>query len=140
MTLCWKFVSDSFSLHKEVYICVRSMHGSPLFPGTDFSATISTESVITYLQTLRNQRLLELARHDDALMDLLEELYNTVAISAVKREFIKRDLQELRSSSLDLVHYSSLISEIKKTGDSGIAGTSKLFVDELKQIFKKYGL
>src|SRR5688572_30627328 len=116
------------------------MHGSPLFPGTDFSATLSTESIIVYLHTLRNQRLQELARHDDALMDLLEELYNTVAISAVKREFMKRDLQELRSSSLDLVHYSSLISEIKKTGDSGIAEKSPLFIDELKQVFKKYGL
>jgi hypothetical protein len=116
------------------------MHGSPLFPGTDFSATLSTESIITYLKTLRNQRLQELARHDDALMDLLEELYNTVAISAVKREFMKRDLQELRNSSLDLVHYSSLIAEIKKTGDAGIAERSTLFVEELKQIFRKYGL
>jgi hypothetical protein len=121
-------------------VSVLSIHGSPLFPGTDFSATLSTESIIVYLHTLRNQRLQELARHDDALMDLLEELYNTVAISAVKREFMKRDLQELRSSSLDLVHYSSLISEIKKTGDSGIAEKSPLFIDELKQVFKKYGL
>lgn len=115
-------------------------HGSPLFPGTDFSATLSTESIITYLHTLRNQRLQELGRHDDALMDVLEDLYNTVAISAVKREFMKRDILELRSTSLDLVHYSSLITEIKKTGDSSIAERSSLFVDELKQIFKKYGL
>lgn len=116
------------------------MHGYPLFPGTDFSATLSTESIITYLHALRNQRLLELSRHDDALLDLLEELYNTVAISAVKREFMKRDLQELRSTSLDLVHYSGLITEIKKTGNSGLAETSHLFVEEMKQIFKKYGL
>lgn len=116
------------------------MHGSPLFPGTDFSATLSTESIISYLQTLRNQRLLELSRHDDALLDLLEELYNIVAISAVKREFMKRDLQELRSTSLDQTHYASLIAEIKTTGDSGIAEKSPLFVNELKQIFKKYGL
>lgn len=115
------------------------MHGSPLFPGADFSATLSTESIITYLHMLRNQRLLELSRHDDALMDLLEDLYNTIAISAVKREFMKRDLQELRSSSLDLVHYSSLITEIKKGGDASIAERSPLFVEELKQIFKKYG-
>lgn len=114
-------------------------HGSPLFPGTDFSATLSTESIITYLHTLRNQRLLELSKHDDALMDVLEDLYNTIAISAVKREFMKRDLQELRNSSLDLVHYSSLINEIKKTGDPGLAERSPLFVDEMKQIFKKYG-
>lgn len=117
-----------------------SMHGSPLFPGTDFSATLSTESIISYLHMLRNKRLLELARHDDALMDLLEDLYNTVAISAVKREFMKHDLQELRGTSLDLVHYSGLITEIKKRGDVEIAETSPLFVDELKRIFRKYGL
>lgn len=116
------------------------MHGSPLFPGTDFSATLSTESIITYLHTLRNQRLQELARHDDALMDLLEDLYNTIAISAVKRGFMKRDLQELRSTSLDLAHYASLLTEIKKTGDPSLAERSSLFTDELKQIFKKYGL
>jgi hypothetical protein len=116
------------------------MHGSPLFPGTDFSATLSTESIITYLHSVRNKRLLELSRHDDALMDLLEELYNTVAISPVKREFMKRDLQELRSSSLDLVHYSSLITEVKRTGNPEIAESSPLFIDEMKQIFKKYGL
>lgn len=115
-------------------------HGSPLFPGTDFSATLSTESIITYLQTLRNQRLQELSRHDDALMDVLEELYNTVAISAVKREFMKRDLQELRSASLDLVHYSSLITEIKKSGNADLAEKSPLFVEEMKQVFRKYGL
>lgn len=119
---------------------VLSMHGSPLFPGTDFSATLSTESIITYLHKLRNQRLLELSKHDDALMDLLEDLYNTVAISAVKREFMKRDLQELRSSSLNLVHYSSLITEIKNSGNPELAETSPLFAEEMKQVFKKYGL
>lgn len=115
-------------------------HGSPLFPGTDFSATLSTESIIAYIRSLRDQRLQELSRHDDALLDVLEELYNTIAISAVKREFMKRDLLELRGTSLDLVHYATLITEIKKTGDTGIAETSSLFVDEMKQIFKKYGL
>lgn len=116
------------------------MHGSPLFPGTDFSATLSTESIISYLQTLRNQRLLELSRHDDALMDLLEELYNTVAISAVKREFMKRDLQELRCTSLNLGHYKNLINEIKTTGNAELAEKSPLFAEEMKQVFKKYGL
>ncbi|MBL7832903.1 MAG: hypothetical protein JNK18_03070 [Cyclobacteriaceae bacterium] len=116
------------------------MHGSPLFPGTDFSATLSTESIITYLHSVRNKRLAELSRHDDALMDLLEELYNTVAISPVKREFMKRDLAELRSSSLDLAHYSSLITEIKKTGNPELAQSSPLFTEEMKQIFRKYGL
>lgn len=115
-------------------------HGSPLFPSTDFSATLSTESIITYLHSLRNQRLHELSRYDDALMDVLEELYNTVAISAVKREFMKRDLQELRGTSLDMVHYSALIAEIKKTGNPELAEKSPLFVDEMKQVFKKYGL
>lgn len=116
------------------------MHGSPLFPGTDFSATLSTESIITYLQTLRNQRLLELSKYDDALMDVLEDLYNTVAISAVKREFMKRDLQELRSTSLPMGHYQSLITEIKQSGNAELAEKSPLFMEEMKQIFKKYGL
>jgi hypothetical protein len=114
------------------------MHGSPLFPHADFSATLSTESIIVYLRTLRDQRLQDLTRHDDALMDVLEEFYNTVAISPVKREFMKRDLKELRTTSLDLVHYSSLITEIKKNG-AGAAESSHLFDAELKQIFAKYG-
>lgn len=99
----------------------------------------STEKIILYLKTLRDNRLKELLSADDALMDFLEEQYNTLAISAVKREFIKRDLAELKSTSLDLVHYSSLIKEIKEHPEFQDAESHPLFIQELKAIFKKYG-
>ncbi len=116
------------------------MHAAPLSSDSASRVAPSVETIIAYIRSLRDTRLRELTRHDDALMDLLEDLYNTVAISAVKREFMKRDLNELRASTLDLVHYSSLITAIKQDGAAVNAEQSQLFTDELKQIFGKYGL
>lgn len=116
------------------------MNDLPLFPDSTFRVAPSVETIIAYIRSLRDQRLLELTRHDDALMDLLEELYNTVAISTVKREFMKRDLKELRGTPLDRSHYATLISEITENGDKIDAEKSPLFIAELQQIFAKYGL
>jgi hypothetical protein len=106
----------------------------------DGALFVSTETIIAHLRTIRDKRIHELLKHDDALMDLLEELYNTVAISPVKREFMKRDLAELKGSTLDLVHYSTLITDIKKNPESIDPQGNPLFTEELKKIFKKYGL
>lgn len=73
-------------------------------------------------------------------MSFLEAHFNTLAISPVKQEFLKRDLHELLKSSLDLVHYSSLIKEIIEIGNLGSREGHPLFHYELKVIFNKYGI
>ena len=53
---------------------------------------------------------------EPGLMSILEERYGTFSISSVTKEFLKRDLKELKQSSLDLAHYSSLILQLKDIG------------------------
>ncbi|MBL7872030.1 MAG: hypothetical protein JNM78_10490 [Cyclobacteriaceae bacterium] len=101
---------------------------------------ISTEIVIDTLRSIRETSIDELLHNDDSLMAFLETHFNTLAISSVKKEFLKRDLNELRSSSLDLVHYSSLIKEIAESGSLVIRKERPLFHYELKVLFQKYGI
>jgi hypothetical protein len=106
---------------------------------TKESSKISTEIVIEDLRSIRDNHINELLKNDDSLMLYLEVHYNTIAISSLKKEFLKRDLTELRNSSLDLVHYASLIKELKETGNLISSELHPLFQNELKSIFQKYG-
>jgi hypothetical protein len=106
---------------------------------TKESSKISTEIVIDDLRSIRDNLINELLKNDDSLMSYLEAHYNTIAISSLKKEFLKRDLTELRNSSLDLVHYASLIKEIKDTANLIASDLHPLFQNELKVIFQKYG-
>ncbi len=104
------------------------------------ASKISTELVIEMLRSIRDSTINTLLKNDDSLMSFLEEHYNTIAISPVKQEFLKRDLNELKNSTLDLVHYSSLIKEIKETGNLVSREGHPLFHYELRIIFQKYGI
>ncbi len=104
------------------------------------ASKISTEFVIDMLRTVRDSTINAILKNDDSLMSFLEEHYDTIAISSVKQEFLKRDLNELKNSSLDLVHYSSLIKEIKETGNLISREGHPLFHHELRVIFQKYGI
>lgn len=104
------------------------------------ASKISTEVVIDMLRSVRDSTITLLLKNDDALMSFMEQHYNTIAISSVKQEFLKRDLNELKNSSLDLVHYSSLIKEIKETENLSSREGHPLFHHELGVIFQKYGI
>ena len=102
------------------------------------SATpVSIEQIIEDLRSQRHARIQELLK-DSNLMSFLEEHYDVFQISSVRREFLKRDLTELKDSSLDLVQYASLIKDIKENGATGLQ-KHPLFLQELNGIFKKYG-
>lgn len=100
---------------------------------------VSTEFIIESLRSIRDSKINELLKTDDALMAFLEEHYNTLAISPIKREFLKRDLIELKDTSLDLVHYASLIKEVKEIGNLLLIEGHPLFNLELKAIFERHG-
>ena len=100
---------------------------------------ISTEAIISNIWEVRNIYLTKLM-NEDLLLDYLEENFSTIAISPVKLEFIRRDLKELRDTSLDLVHYASIIRDTKILGSSSFTPEHPLLEIELNTIFKKYGL
>lgn len=103
------------------------------------TSVISIELIIEHLKSIRNTTVIGLLKNDDALIAFLEVHFDTISISAVKREFLRRDLGELKNSSLDLVHYSSLIKEIKEKGGMKVIGEHPLFDQELRVICEKYG-
>lgn len=103
------------------------------------SLEISTGVIIDNITSMRNDTINSLLKNDNALMAFLEEHFDTIAISPIKQEFLKRDLTELKNSSLDLVHYSSLIKETKETENSVSIEGHSLFHRELRDIFEKYG-
>ena len=88
---------------------------------------------------LRNSRITELVKSDAHLMAFLEKNFDRPAVSHVKREFLKRDLLVLKNSKLDLVHYASLIREIRERGGMELTGTTILFAQELEVTFGKHG-
>ena len=108
-------------------------------PTAKESSKTSTEFIIKNLRSIRDNKINDLPKTDDLLMSFLEKHYTTFAISSVKREFLKRDLIELKSTSLDLVHYSSIIKEIMETGNLLLIEEHPLFILELKTIFQRYG-
>ncbi len=99
----------------------------------------STEFIISNLRSIRDSKINDLLKTDDSMMSFLEEHYNTIAMSPIKREFLKRDLIELKGTSLDLVHYSSLIKEVKEIGNLLLMEGHPLFNLELKAIFQRHG-
>jgi hypothetical protein len=67
----------------------------------------------------------------------LETYFDVLALSAIKVEFLKRNLRELKDTPLDLVHYSSLIKQLKEVNMTTIDGDHPLFIQELKLTFQK---
>ena len=60
-------------------------------------------------------------------------------LNTIRIEFIKKELYELLHSSVDLVHYATLLIEMKQAGTASLAGKNEdLFYDELNVIFRKY--
>jgi hypothetical protein len=98
---------------------------------------ISMDQIIASIREVRNQQVDELMK-EAVLLAFLEHYYNTVALSDVKKAFLFKDLGELKFSSLDLAHYSSLITRMKETRNMTVDKNDRLFLAELKNIFQKY--
>jgi hypothetical protein len=98
---------------------------------------ISMDQIISSIQEVRNQQINELMK-ESILESFLEQHYDVIALSNVKKEFLLRDLAELKTSSLDLAHYSSLITRMKEAKNVTVDGKSPHFQSELKSIFEKY--
>jgi chorismate-pyruvate lyase len=102
------------------------------------AARASTEQVINTIRETRNA-LINALLNDTSLLAFAELHFNTVALSTIKTEFLKRDLAELLDSSLDLVHYSALVRESKQQ-NIRISSNHPLLLTEIFSIFSKYGV
>ena len=106
---------------------------------TSQRTSVSIENVIADIRTVRDVQISDLLT-DSSFHEFLEKNFDTFFIGSVKIEFIKRDLQELRNSSLDLSHYSTLIRLQRDSPKNEVTATHPLFLQEIFIIFKKYNL
>lgn len=106
--------------------------------GQELGVQVSMEGIIA---SIRNQRnvLIHDVLNDSGLRSFLEKQFDTFIISAVKTEFLKRDLKELQNSPLDLAHYAAMIRQMKEQNTETPEEIHPLFLKELKIIFQKYG-
>lgn len=107
--------------------------------GTTKSSKESTkptvDEIVDRIRHQRNSLIAELL-NESKLKDYFIGSYGKEP-SAIKTEFLKRDLKELQSSSIDLAHYASLIKQMKEATEVSLPNDS-LFIQELDVIFKKY--
>lgn len=98
---------------------------------------LSVEKVIDLIRQLRNELIKEFLV-DENIRSYFHKEYHR-ELSAIKLEFLKRDLKELLISPVDLSHYSSLIKQIRESNSASLAeGNQELFYKEIEAIFKKY--
>jgi len=101
------------------------------------SLPLSIEKVIELIRERRDHAINHLLKKESSLLAFLETHYNIMALSAIKMEFLRRNLRELRDTSLDLVHYASLIRQVKESNQMSIEEKHPLFLQELKATFEK---
>lgn len=99
---------------------------------------VSTDTHIATIRILRDSRIHELLQHEDKLQLFLEKHCDVIAISPVRKQFLKKDLMELKMSGLDLTHYSSLLKESKASGSVRPDRMDELFILEFQLLFDKY--
>jgi hypothetical protein len=103
----------------------------------DESVKLPMEKIIDLVREARNS-LVKTFLADHYLKKYFLETYNK-QLSAVKVEFIKRELNELLISPVDLTHYSPLIKEIKEKNDASIVTRQEaLYIEQINEILKKY--
>jgi hypothetical protein len=101
------------------------------------SERLSIEIIVDIVRRLRNDLVKDFLCNNNFQSYFLETYGKE--ISKIKQEFVIRDLKELLISPVDLVHYSSLIKEIRETNSASLSkGNNKLFYQEIKVIFDKY--
>jgi hypothetical protein len=96
----------------------------------------SVDEIIRAIRHIRDRKIDELMK-EPSLLDFVESNFDTYAISQIKVAFLKRELAELKNSSLDLSYYSSLIKQTKEI-NSHLVENHPLFIQELKPLFQKY--
>ena len=98
----------------------------------------SDEKIIDCIRETRNtaiKRLLE----DNELKAYLSQTHKMSDISDVKFEFIKRSLQQLLISPVDLEHYGRVILEVRKSESSDVLKDhEQWFRTDIERAVKNY--
>lgn len=101
------------------------------------SEKVSDEYRIDLIRKLRNE-LIKYFLEDSNLRSYFKKRFKYQP-NALRMVFIKKELQDLLISPVDLVHYASLLIEMKQVGTASVTiKNEELFYEELDSIFSKY--
>ena len=96
------------------------------------------ERIIDLVRKLRNDLIKDFLdeRH---LKEYVDQQFKVRDLSALKVEFIKKDLKELMISPVNLNHYRPLIDHIRLTDSAALTEVNEqLFYKEVEAILKRY--
>jgi hypothetical protein len=96
------------------------------------------ERIIDLVRKLRNDLIKDFLdeRH---LKEYVDQQFRVRELSAVKVEFIKKDLKELMISPVNLNYYGPLINQIRLTDSAALTEVNEqLFYKEVEGILKRY--
>jgi hypothetical protein len=96
------------------------------------------ERIIDLVRKLRNDLIKDFLdeRH---MKEYVDQQFKVRELSAIKVEFIKKDLKELMIAPVNLNHYGPLISQIRLTDSAALTEVNeKLFYKEVEGILKRY--
>lgn len=110
----------------------------PQQPFSESAPKISIELIAENIRAIRNENIQYLLTAE-GLSAFMEHYFNARAISSIKAEFLRRDLQQLSKDTIDLAFYSSLITLLKSSGQVRPPDNHPLFLADLMRIFSKYG-
>jgi len=105
----------------------------------DIKHTHWTDDTIAELILKVRNDLLKDFLDERFLQDYVREQFNIRELSAIRIEFIKKDLKELLSTAIDMPHYASLITRIRETDTASLSeGNDQLFYAEVEQVLKRH--
>jgi hypothetical protein len=92
---------------------------------------------IDRIRTVRNDLIKSLLVDENLLKYLLEN-HRLSDVSKVRQEFMKRSLQTLLISPVDLAHYGQLILEIRKDNETVPENSIPLFYQDIDKAIKSF--
>lgn len=94
--------------------------------------------IIDIIRKLRNDLIKDFLDERN-LIAYLSVQYKSIELSAVKIQFIKRDLKELLITPVDTIWYEPIIKDFTHTGSAALTeGNEKLFYREIETVLQKY--
>ena len=105
---------------------------------TPITTTWSQEHTLEVIRNLRNDLIKDFLDERN-LMEYFSERFNVRELTAVKIEFLKKDLKQMLILPVDTLHYKELIDQINDTGSASITEKYEdLFLKDVEQVLKKY--
>ena len=96
------------------------------------------ENIIDLVRKVRNDLIKDFL-DERFLKDYIANKYGVKELTAVKIEFIKRDLKEFLIAPVNTEHYRTVVDQIRETNSASLSdGNDELFYSEVDQILKKY--